>query len=162
MKNVLVIVSLLITNMGFGQLRVDDAIVKSFKDDLNLYRSSLGLNPVTIEYNYKTFTDFQATYQAKVGDVTHGEGYYEFHNRVDRNPFLSNVKCSENCTIFFITNLNDIKFMSQQILNDFKGSEPHNKALINSEYTKMYVSCFKVFSPQYNGHYIYTTLVMSE
>lgn len=161
MKNVLVIVSLLITNMGFGQLRVDDAIVKSFKDDLNLYRSSLGLNPVTIEYNYKTFTDFQATYQAKVGDVTHGEGYYSMQNRYERDPFLNGLKCQENCCLFFINSESDIKSMSLQILNLFKTSDPHNKALINSEYTKIYVSCFKVFSPMY-GHSVYTTLVMSE
>lgn len=139
-----------------AQFYTNDSIVSMFRDSLNNYRKSLSLNKVSLEPKYKNFVDRHSSYQAKINYVTHGEESFSFENRANSEPSLRNLECQENCTVVLIDLSNTSEFISSQIFRHFKNSKPHNAGLINPNFNKMYLSCYK------KGEYVFVTLLLSE
>lgn len=150
-----VVISFIFTPVK-SQNYVNDSIVTIVRDSINVYRKSLGLKPVMIETLYKNFADKHSYNQSRYGFVTHGIGNNSFENRIKRNPNLFGRAFQENCCRDFYSDNDGLYYLASQIMIGFKSSKPHNASLINPEYNRMYVSCYK------SGEYVYITLIVGD
>lgn len=139
-----------------AQLLRGDSAIKMFCNKLNAYRNSLSLCNIYPEPAYKKFVDRHSVYQARMNDVTHGEGDFTFDKRYDAYPALYRLDCQENCTVVVMKNPNDLEYLTSQILLHFQHSKPHNKGLINPDFKKFYFGSFK------KDEFVYVTLLLSE
>ena len=139
-----------------AQFLSNDSLTKLFTNKFNDYRLSLSLNNVQSEPNYKTFVNRHSLYQARMNDITHGDGQFSFENRYNSEPYIYGLDCQENCTMVVMDNPNDLNYLASQVLKHFKESPGHNKSLVNPKFKKFGLSCYK------KDRYVYVTLLVTE
>ena len=149
------IVSFFVSSIN-AQYLSNDSLIKLFTTKFNEYRLSLSLSNVVPEQKYKTFVNRHSLYQARMNDITHGEGQFSFENRYYAEPSLSDLDCQENCTMVVLDNPNDLNYLASQVLKHFKESPGHNKSLVNPKFKKFGLSCYK------KDRYVYVTLLVTE
>lgn len=140
-----------------------DSVTIYFGQILNEYRYINNLQPLSIEYRLKNFTESHAKHMSEIGKVTHGNGSDTFYLRMRR--YLNDVKIGgENCTEIIIPKKGSLPKLIHQIdelnplianglLNGFsnydvakyafiqwKHSKSHNEFLLNSDVNKYFLS----------------------
>jgi uncharacterized protein YkwD len=131
-------------DFGYSQFANPQIANQTFCDTLNSYRNSLGLNPVSIEKSYYNFVSAHSHYQANINEVTHGSGNSSFENRLRSSNIKPFGFFFENCTGVYLWKEMTIEEISIQAFEIFKGSPPHNSAMISPDVNKICVAYFKI------------------
>jgi len=129
---------------GYSQFANPQIANQTFCNTLNSYRKSLGLNPVTIEKSYYNFVSTHSHYQANINKVTHGSGDSSFENRLRNSNITPFGFFFENCTAVYFWKEMTIEDISVQSFLMFKGSPPHNSAMISRDVNKICVAYYKI------------------
>ncbi len=141
-----------------------------FINHLNVYRKSLGLNPIKNDLRLKDLSVDQSTYISKTGILSHGqEGVNGKETLGDRTRTLVKFDCliSECVTMGYEVvpftyfykpskKYSKYDFVAEYYLNMFKLSKPHNNLMIDPKVINAY--CSIVFGKNFLG----VTLDMSK
>jgi len=102
MKKKILLLLVLIPVLGYSQPSVNrDSLLYYFTKIINDYRSSNGLETLSIDTHLKLFTDEWSMKMGEMNRVGHGEGSEHFRYRVAYNEKLKvpgGTKLFENCT----------------------------------------------------------------
>lgn len=164
----LVILLLLIPTVGLTQPRVNqDSLLVYFTKIINNYRVSNGLSPLSIDPKIKVLTDYQSKKMADNGLVSHGTGYDDFSNRINRCKCLPEVELVlENCTelmtpdVPFVTDVQSYPDVEPYIEKSYAGkltqyqyayyaflmwknSAPHHRAMLDPDTKYFYLSSYR-------------------
>ena len=165
MRYIITLILIITTFLSYSQTKLDSLIL----NEINDYRLSKGIERVDFDTIAFKCASLQSDTMLVKGYVGHNN-YGEFKTLPDRFKFfggdIRNYKIAEVCNFISINVKNDSTYLQKialKVVNSWKGSEEHNRKLLNPEYNFIGVSskieAISVGIKNHTHYQVYSTAV---